>query len=441
MMLFLGAGASKSFGIKTMKEMSREFENKVKGLSADERDLYQSIRNNLGTNNLEDILTVLNDLSGEIVRNISVKYLLSIIYRLPSNIKDIMELSLNHQKNIANVNNLKSFLSSIEEPCRGVKNIIEPSRLESFFNAYTFFGMDGKVSTAIKFGRANLAGELKSKIIRFIKENCIIKEYKRKNIAKIYDKLFKIIGTHCSPPIDIFTTNYDLVVEEYFKTLSFHYSCIGVSHAPLPDEVWRFYYGGFHEGIYYPEGYDETTEFDEIFVKNKKNEVLIRKDDSDESILRNDGYIAPLFRLFKLHGSIDQYYQNGDIVKKDILFPTKTIDGVELVESMIYPMREKEVYKDPFFEALARLKTSLLSKKICVVIGYSFGDEHIQNIFIDAVKRNPEIKILLGDKKLDEVMKKLEPIKDNIIPIEGEFGKETFFGRLEEETEKCKNNS
>ena len=249
-MLFLGAGASKPFGIKTMEEMSIEFGDKVKWFPADERELYQSIRNNLGTNNLEDILTVLNDLSGEIVRNISVKYLLSIIYGLPSNIKDIMELSLNHQKNIANVNNLKSFLSSIEEQCRGVKNIIEPSRLESFFNAYTFFGMDGKVSTAIKFGRANLAGELKSKIIRFIKENCIIKKYKRENIAKIYDELFKIIGTHCYPPIDIFTTNYDLVVEEYFKTLSFDYSCIGVSHAPLPDEVWRFYYGGFHEGIY-----------------------------------------------------------------------------------------------------------------------------------------------------------------------------------------------
>ena len=140
MMLFLGAGASKPFGIKTMEEMSREFEDKVKRFPADERELYQSIRNNLGTNNLEDILTVLNDLSGKIVRNLSIKYLLSIIFRLPTNIKDIMELSLNHQKDIANVNNWKSFLSSIKEQCRGVKDIIEPSRLESLFDVYTFFG-------------------------------------------------------------------------------------------------------------------------------------------------------------------------------------------------------------------------------------------------------------------------------------------------------------
>jgi hypothetical protein len=62
MMLFLGAGASKPFGIKTMDEMSEELENKMNEFTDDEKDLYQSIHNDLGTNNLEDILTVLNDL-------------------------------------------------------------------------------------------------------------------------------------------------------------------------------------------------------------------------------------------------------------------------------------------------------------------------------------------------------------------------------------------
>jgi hypothetical protein len=123
------------------------------------------------------------------------------------------------------------------------------------------------------------------------------------------------------------------------------------------------------------------------------------------------------------------------------LFPTKTTDGTELKDLMIYPMREKEVYKDPFFTSLTRLKTSLLSEKICITIGYSFRDEHIQNIFFDAVKRNSEINILLGNKNPNEVMKNLEPIKDNVISIEGEFGEETFFGRLEEEIEKCKSNN
>nr|QNO56458.1 cell division protein FtsZ [Methanosarcinales archaeon ANME-1 ERB7] len=62
MMLFLGAGASKPFGIKTMKEMSEEFENST-DLTKDERELYLDIKNTLGSDNLEDILTVLNDLT------------------------------------------------------------------------------------------------------------------------------------------------------------------------------------------------------------------------------------------------------------------------------------------------------------------------------------------------------------------------------------------
>jgi len=47
----------------------------------------------------------------------------------------------------------------------------------------------------------------------------------------------------------------------------------------------------------------------------------------------------------------------------------------------------------------------------------------------------------LGDKNQDEVMTNLAPIKDNIIPIGGEFGEEAFFERLEEEFEKCKSSN
>lgn len=65
MMLFLGAGASKPFGIKTMEEMSEEFENIIDSFSENEEKLYKNICKTLGTNNLEDILTVLNDLINE----------------------------------------------------------------------------------------------------------------------------------------------------------------------------------------------------------------------------------------------------------------------------------------------------------------------------------------------------------------------------------------
>lgn len=127
-------------------------------------------------------------------------------------------------------------------------------------------------------------------------------------------------------------------------------------------------------------------------------------------------------KLFKLHGSIDQYIENGRIIKcwRE---PRGTENG------MIYPMRAKKVYKDPFFELFTRLKDCLINKEteICIVIGYSFGDEHIRNIFFDAVKRNPEIRIFMISPNAKKIRDDLEPIKDNIEPIEGKFGEEEVF--------------
>lgn len=350
MMLFLGAGASKPFGIKTIEEMSEEFENKMNEFTDDEKDLYQSIHNDLGTNNLEDILTVLNDLRKE-SGNPSVKY-------------------------------FKSLINQVEGP------IFSP------------FGVRKEIKKSMSIPGIDLSEELWMALIRFIKENCIIKKDKRENIAKVYDELFKIIknlieNSNSSPiTINIFTTNYDRIIEKYFEGKG--------------EELY--------DGFFFGNPWDPSSDYTGI-IPGKKN------------------------YLFKLHGSIDYYSKGNEIVKRDLLFPTKTTDGTELKDLMIYPMREKEVYKDPFFTSLTRLKTSLLSEKICITIGYSFRDEHIQNIFFDAVKRNSEINILLGNKNPNEVMKNLEPIKDNVISIEGEFGEETFFGRLEEEIEKCKSNN
>ena len=599
MMLLLGAGASKPFGIKTMEEMNEEFENST-DLTKEERELYSDIKNTLGSNDLEDVLTVLNDLTRlpidpsiryfgfkfdfffdkfnkallelkEVFRELERKKVgvvgvggagLNTIDELQEiKIEDIEIIAINtdseHLNSIRGADKkiligesltrglgakgspevgekaallsedkikealedkdfvfivaglgggtgsgaspiiariakeegafvvclvtlpfkvegnrrvrAKEWLKQLKKEADRVVTLDNEMLLEdvpnlpvnkafSVINQLIAINIKGtfemikdsepiiakkwewgtqKIREIVKHAEAerkylpdtNLSKKLKSKIIWFIKENCIIKEDKRENIAELYDNLFKIIGTHCSPPIDIFTTNYDLVIEEYIENKKPLVYCDGFNchseisgKAYLCDEdddpfIWST--------IWNAEKYDKATKFANE-LRNSRNSNY----NSFETI-----------RFFKLHGSIDQYIQGDEIVKKDILFPTKTVNGKELLESMIYPMREKEVYKDPFFELFTRLKTSLIAEKICIVIGYSFGDEHIRNIFFDAVKRNPKVKILLGNKKPDEVMKNLEPIKDNIIPIEGKFGKESFFERLKEELEKCKNNS
>ena len=394
-MLFLGAGASKRFGIKTMDEMSREFENNVDRLLNDaveeqstEKQLYQEIRNTLGTNDLEDILTVLNDLSEE-VRNPSVKFLKS------SLIKWMPLIPLKNMQ--GRVIAREKFIPSI-------------------------------------FVEVGVAKKLQLKIIRFIKENCVLKEEEEKlrDIIRVYDQLFEILKCNSSSIFDIFTTNYDLIIEKYYDLLTQECNLFSKKYDYVENLRRISYTDGFFSIAFTASG-GSIDIADGYYAWNPKRYAEIIRYANNKDI--------PTIKLFKLHGSIDQYIEGDKIVKRDILYPIPTASGEERLESMIYPMREKEVYKDPFFELFTRLKTNLLSEKICIVIGYSFGDEHIRNIFFDAVKRNPKVKILLGNKKPDEVMKNLEPIKDNIIPIEGKFGKESFFERLKEELEKCKNNS
>ena len=555
MMLFLGAGASKPFGIKTMKEMNKIFENST-DLTKDERELYSDIKNTLYSDNLEDILTVLNDLTkihdiekDQPLQNASIRYFK---FKLDSHFnkfnKTIFELKnlfeIFQQKKIAildvggagcNIVNqlydakmenaeiiaintdsqhldlvkadkkisigksltkglgtsgspevgrkaaelsrkeleqsLKgkdavfivasmgggtgtgaspviadiakkegAFVTGlallpfrVEEKRRnkaeeGIKELkkgadivrvfdneilleyvpdlpvtdafavisqLIGSAIRGVFNSISksldttkkqystkkIREMLSNITVEDKYlsSNYNLSWELKSKILAFIKENCVLKEESRKDAVKAYNRFFEILRY----PIfhEIFTTNYDLVIDKYIESTK------------------QPYYDGFNSGIWDPKGYEQNIEF----------------------------------KIFKLHGAIDQYVtEKGRIVKVGVLDARRTVDGEKLKEAIIYPMREKEVYKDPFFELFTCLKTSLLSEKICVVIGYSFRDEHIRNIFFDAVKRNPEIRIFMIHPQAKKIRNDLEHIKDTIDPIEGEFGEESVFEELEE---------
>ncbi|MCK4733568.1 MAG: SIR2 family protein [Methanophagales archaeon] len=337
MMLFFGAGASKPVGIPTMKEMSRMFENSI-DLGEEERELYLDIKNSLDSDNLEDILTVLNDLINNYV---PVRYITSYIKKLfdLAHLESLTDLLTGGDSEFHN--NLREIYEHL--------TLIEKEKLEA----------------------------LKSKILTFIRENCVLKEESRKDALKTYNQLFETLRY----PIfhEIFTTNYDLVVDKYIESTK------------------QPYHDGFNNGLWDPKGYEQNIEF----------------------------------KILKLHGAIDQYVtEKGRIVKVGVLGATRTVDGEELKEAIIYPMREKEVYKDPFFELFTRLKTSLLSEEICIIIGYSFGDEHIRNIFFDAVKRNPEIRIFMINTNAQKIRDDLEPIKDNIEPIEGKFGEERVFEEL-----------
>ena len=135
--------------------------------------------------------------------------------------------------------------------------------------------------------------ELQSKIIHFIKENCVLQEDEERlrYILGVYDRLFDILKIKSSS-CDIFTTNYDLVIEKYYDLLT--------------DEYYLFrkkYNYVEKRKISYTDGFFFRV-FKDSLITSVVNEYVWDPGRYDNAKYAYSGDI-PALRLFKLHGSID----------------------------------------------------------------------------------------------------------------------------------------
>jgi hypothetical protein len=123
-------------------------------------------------------------------------------------------------------------------------------------------------------------------------------------------------------------------------------------------------------------------------------------------------------RLFKLHGSIDQFtLETGKVIKvpispKDMDYGEsygkgsnvpKTLYGDRIRHrAMIYPttMKWRYLSDEPFKSAYSELAATLTREPIVLMIGYSLKDPKIVNIFQRAKKRNKHLKIVVVSKSL-----------------------------------------
>ncbi len=129
--------------------------------------------------------------------------------------------------------------------------------------------------------------------------------------------------------------------------------------------------------------------------------------------------------LFKLHGSINYYNrEDGNIVRSDAILEGADLYGREIKgRMMIYPTGEKYASRWPFYEYLGQLRYALVQESICVVIGYSFRDIPINNAFLDAIQKNPRLRITLVSRSADRVRDSLdENLRGRVTPLQREFG-------------------
>jgi len=154
-------------------------------------------------------------------------------------------------------------------------------------------------------------------------------------------------STDYTRPVEIFTLNYDLLVE-----------------SALEEESVAYFDGflGVYKGSFRPDLVDLTDS-------------------------KNAGTIPSYFsRLWKLHGSISWTFDTSGAVKRlGRVVPSNEIAAIHPSESKYDDSR-----RAPYVILHDRLRRSLLEPEtILIVSGYSFGDQHVNEVIFDAIRARP----------------------------------------------------
>lgn len=116
-------------------------------------------------------------------------------------------------------------------------------------------------------------------------------------------------------------------------------------------------------------------------------------------------------RLWKIHGSLGWFWEKEEsgyrIIRTGIDFNEKLEN-----ELVIYPSKEKyhASRKQPFISYFDRLKNHLLDAEgLFIISGYSFGDEHINDVIFESLTRNNRMHIMVflyNNYQLEKISKK-----------------------------------
>ncbi|WP_178994074.1 SIR2 family protein [Paenarthrobacter nitroguajacolicus] len=180
-------------------------------------------------------------------------------------------------------------------------------------------------------------------------------------------------GDFYTRPIEIFTVNYDLVLENGLE------------------KVGASYFDGFVGNL--------EARFRPELVETRPEAT---------------GLPNSFVRLWKLHGSLNwKIYNDGDVRRTGGAVPQDEM-------AAIYPSDDKynQSRRVPFLVLQDRLRRALGEpESLTLVCGYSFGDAHLNEILFDAAKRHPRSEIAIFC--FDEIP---ESLADNVSANVSIFG-------------------
>lgn len=156
----------------------------------------------------------------------------------------------------------------------------------------------------------------------------------------------------------VFTTNYDLTLEEAARRLRFT-MIDGFSHSL--------------DQVYDPQHFD----FD-----------IVRREAAKEG----PDYIPNVFHLYKLHGSADWRRIGADVFRSRDNKIGKPV--------LIYPRSSKyqEAFDPPYLDMMGAFQAALREPDSSLVIaGFGFNDDHISRPIISALETNLSLRLIISD--------------------------------------------
>lgn len=319
-------------------------------------------------------------------------------------LKEISTASDNHT--FLHCDEIKRFLSqknTISEDDKNEKNLSNilpsPFPLEDFISSLNTFiagniNLINKNSEKKSLDLLKRANRTRNYIIQtlFEKVNYVFTENMPFKHTAVILRLNQMLKSSAEKMM-VVTTNYDLAIEKMLKKNGFT----------------------IFDGFTYSDNIFNDDEFD--WVLSKEVESLNTK----ELI-----YKSNMIDLLKIHGSINWKRDIEGTKKVDISEINQILsdkgnneDKSENQESlnnvfeeneklnkigMIFPSSNKymQSYEEPYFDLITRFQEKLhKSNTLLVTSGFSFGDNHISRMILNAIKHNPGLKCLITNYEIN----------------------------------------
>lgn len=168
----------------------------------------------------------------------------------------------------------------------------------------------------------------------------------------------------------VFTTNYDLSLEEAARRLRFTI-IDGFSHSLV-----------------------------QVYDRQHFEYDIVRREPSKEA----PDYIPNVFHLYKLHGSTDWRRVGTDVVRSR--------DNAIGEPVLIYPRSSKyqEAFDPPYLDMMSALQAALREPDSALVVaGFGFNDDHISRPILSALESNLSFRLVICDPGFIRSYWTLEP--------------------------------